>query len=180
MTALIVNFYAGPGAAKSTLTAATFAALKWLGIECEMALEYAKDKVWEESTALLNNQLYVFGKQQHRIYRLSNKVDVIITDAPLLNSVYYDAKNDPIFRSMIKQEYEKHDNLDFLVHRTKPYNPKGRLQTESEAISIDSEIKRILDVYTNGKYISIPGEPAQVEKTIVPNILSMLELRKGF
>ena len=175
MTALIVNFYAGPGAAKSTLTAATFAALKWLGIECEMALEYAKDKVWEESTAMLDNQLYVFGKQQHRIYRLSNKVDVIITDAPLLNSIYYDAKNNPTFRALIKQEYDKHTNLNFLVQRTKPYNPKGRLQTEAEARAIDVEIKNILDIYADKNYINIPGEPTQVEKTIIPSILKSLQ-----
>ena len=175
MTALVVNFYAGPGAAKSTMTAATFAALKWRNVNCEMALEYAKDKVWEESTALLDNQLYVFGKQQHRLYRLSEKVDVIITDAPLLNSVHYDAKNNQVFRALIEQEYSKYKNLNFFINRMKPYNPKGRLQTEEQAKEIDGEILKILNTYAHDNYECIPGQPEEVEKTIVPKIMEILQ-----
>ena len=77
---LVVNFCAGPGAGKSILCAATFAALKWRGVSAEMALEYAKDKVWEETETVFKNQLYIFGKQQYRMHRLDGKVDVIVTD----------------------------------------------------------------------------------------------------
>ena len=64
---LIVNFYAGPGAGKSTMVAHTFAELKWRGINCELVTEYAKDKVWEKSFETLENQFYVSAKQYHRL-----------------------------------------------------------------------------------------------------------------
>ena len=177
MNALVVNFYAGPGSGKTTLSAHTFAMLKWCNINCELAFEYAKDLVWSESFRTLDNQFYVFGKQQHRLYRLADKVDVIITDAPLLNSIHYDAKNDAVFRSMINQEYKKYENLNFFVNRAKPYNPKGRIQTAEEAKLIDVSILKILNTYDPDNYEYIPGNPEEVEKTIVPLILERLEKR---
>ncbi len=44
-----------------------------LNINCEMALEFAKDKVWEESFKTMDDEIYIFGKQFHKIWRL--KVD---------------------------------------------------------------------------------------------------------
>jgi uridine kinase len=42
---LIVNIYGMPSAGKSTTAAGVFSELKWLNIDCELATEYAKDKV---------------------------------------------------------------------------------------------------------------------------------------
>ena len=42
---IVVNLIGGPGSGKSTTAAGLFYNLKKLGINCEMALEYAKDKV---------------------------------------------------------------------------------------------------------------------------------------
>lgn len=41
----VINLFAGPGSGKSTTCAGVFNKLKLAGINCEMALEYAKDKV---------------------------------------------------------------------------------------------------------------------------------------
>ena len=58
-------------------------------------VEYAKDKVWEESTEVFKNQAYIFGKQYFRISRLNDKVDVVVTDSPILLSSFY-SKHDPL------------------------------------------------------------------------------------
>ena len=59
---LVVNFFGGPGVRKSTFCAELFARLKWENVNCEMALEYAKDIVWEENYKILENQFYVLYK----------------------------------------------------------------------------------------------------------------------
>lgn len=46
---LVVNLIGGPGCGKSTTTAGLFYELKKKGYNCEMSLEFAKDKVYEES-----------------------------------------------------------------------------------------------------------------------------------
>ena len=142
----VVNLFAGPGAGKSTFCAGVFASLKWLGVNCEMALEYAKDMVWQQSFDVLNNQLDVFGKQQNRLFRLNGKVDVIITDAQLINSLIYDAQKREqtraAFVEMVLAEHWSYDNLNFFIERRKRYNPIGRLQTKTEAEQLDARISK--------------------------------------
>lgn len=142
---ICVNYASGPGAGKSTLCAETFSKLKWAGVNCEMATEYAKDKTWEGSFGVLENQLYVFGKQQHRIFRLRDKVDVIVTDSPLFLSLYYDKTRNPHLRGLVMGEFAKCDNMTYLLERRKDYNPAGRSQTEHEAKAIDSDVYAILE-----------------------------------
>lgn len=49
MKTLVVNLFGGPGTGKSTLSANIFARLKMDGVDVEMAPEYVKEVVWEES-----------------------------------------------------------------------------------------------------------------------------------
>ena len=98
---IVVNLIGSPGSGKSTTAAGLFYNLKKLGINCEMALEYAKDKVYEESFKTMDDQLYIFGKQYHRMWRLKNLVDVIITDSPLLLSIYYNKTKSNYFEDLL-------------------------------------------------------------------------------
>ena len=134
---IVVNLFAGPGSGKSTTCAGVFAKLKLAGVNCEMALEYAKDKVWEESNKVLDDQIYVFGKQLHRIFRLKDKVDVVITDSPILLSIIYDKTGNKYFSDLVLNQFNNFDNRNYFIERTTVYNPKGRLQTEDEAKEID-------------------------------------------
>ncbi|MCI0558913.1 MAG: hypothetical protein MN733_10490 [Nitrososphaera sp.] len=126
--------------------AAVFAELKYRGLNCEMAPEYAKDKVWEESYHVLDNQIYVFAKQLHTIRRLIGKVDAIITDSPLLLSLHYGREESDAFkRLVIEMHHNMTRTLNIFLEREKDYNPSGRLQTEEEARNIDGVIRRIID-----------------------------------
>ena len=143
---LIVNFYGGPGSGKSTMAARIFAELKDLGINCEIATEYAKDVTWQKGYHVLGNQLYIFAKQQHRIWRLDGQVDVIVTDAPILNSlVYASDETSETFKTLVKEEYLKRPTIDVMLRRVKTYNPAGRSQTEDEAKVLDRHIFSVLD-----------------------------------
>lgn len=142
---LIVCLYAGPGASKSTTMAGVFTELKLNGINCEMAPEFAKEKVWEKSFGVLKNQIYLFAKQYHSIERLYGQVDVIITDSPLLLSLIYDNTDLPEFKELVLAVNNKFKMLNYFLNRHKKYNPAGRLQNESEAIVLDTKIKNMLN-----------------------------------
>jgi len=150
---LIVSLYAGPGTGKSTTMAGVFSELKMLDINCEMAPEFAKEKVWEKSFDILNNQIYIFGKQYHTLERLRDKVDVIITDSPLLLSLIYDNTNLPEFKNLVLAINTRLNMMNFFLRRKKKYNPSGRMQNEEEAKIIDERIKKLLNdnsiVYEN-------------------------------
>lgn len=156
---IVVNLYAGPGSGKSTTCAGVFSKLKLAGVNCEMALEYAKDKVWESSFKVLNNQIYVFGKQLHRLWRLKDQVDVIITDSPLLMSILYDSSKNENFKNLILDQYNSFNNLNYFIKRNDNYNPKGRMQTVEEAKELDNEMYDILNSL-NIDYISLGKDEA--------------------
>lgn len=155
----VINLFAGPGSGKSTVCAGLFSKLKLSGINCEMALEYAKDKVWEKSFRTLDNQIYVFGKQLHRIWRLKDQVDLIITDSPLLFSLIYDKTYNSKFKDLVIDQFNCFDNINYFINRGEDYNPKGRMQTLKEAEEIDLMIKGML-LDLNISYISINKEEA--------------------
>lgn len=156
---ILINFYAGPGSGKSSTMAGVFSELKWMGVNCEMAPEFAKEKVWEGSLNILDNQIYVFGKQLHTIHRLLGKVEVIITDSPLLLSIIYGKNECKEFRDLVLAVYKKFNSWNIFLNRQKAFNPSGRLQTENEAKSIDRKILSLLkdnkipfDRFDTGKY----------------------------
>ena len=148
----IINLFGGPGAGKSTMAAAIFAELKIRGYSIELVTEYAKDLVWERRYNTLKNQIYVLGKQLHRIIRLTeeNKVDIVITDSPIiLSGIYYkERSNIPLpreFEDLVIKVFNSFCNINFFVKRNEHiYESKGRLESLDEAIAIDSKIKDFL------------------------------------
>ena len=153
---LVVNLFAGSGSGKSTTAAGVFHALKRKDLNCELVTEYAKDLVWDESYKMLLDQLLIFAQQNHRLRRLEGKVDVVITDSPILLSIVYNKAYNPYgsynkdFNDFIMDTFNRYDNMNYFLKRTKKYNPIGRLQTEEEAKAIDIKIKSLLDFYNIG------------------------------
>lgn len=172
---ILVNLYGAPGAGKSSGAAYIFSKLKMAGINAELVTEFAKDKCYEQSKKVFENQAYIFGKQYFRITRCKDDVDVIITDSPLSLSMIYN--NDPIlgesFNQMIRDVRNSFDDMNYFVYRVKEYNPKGRFQTKKES---DKLAKEIMDFM--GKegitFCPINGNEDGYDK-IVNDILRRLE-----
>ena len=142
----VVNLFAPPGAGKSTGAAYIFAKLKMAGVNAELITEFAKDKVWEDNKEAIKNQAYIFGKQYYRMSRCKNKVDVLVTDSPLILSILYntDGTLGEEFNKVVSNVFSSFNNLNYWLKRVKPYNPKGRLQTEEEATALVPKLKQIL------------------------------------
>lgn len=142
--ALVVNLFAGPGAGKSTTAAGVFSLLKLHGVNCELVTEYAKELTWSEDFKTLKCQPHVFGEQLRRMEMLRNKVDVIITDSPLLLSRIYCGELHYNFGEYINDAFNSFTNVNFCIIRVKPYVLAGRNQTESEAVGLDEQIEKML------------------------------------
>lgn len=168
---LVVNFFAGPGAGKSTMAAHVFAELKWRGVLAELVTEYAKDKVWDEHFQILENPYYVFGKQLQRQLRLRGKVDVIVTDSPLMICTAYNEHIEG-FSDVVYLEFRKFTNINYFVRRQKKYVEIGRMQTEEEAIAKDEALERILGSYSQS-FVPVMGQRHSVDE-IVADVLCEL------
>lgn len=143
----VINLFAGPGTGKSTTCAALFAELKYCGHNTELITEYAKDTVWEKrGPKVLEAQEYIFGKQHFRLSRVASEVEFVVTDSPILLSCIYLRDNYlPSLKNVVKEAFDKYDNLNIFLKRNKTYNPKGRMQTEDEAKVIDGRILEMLN-----------------------------------
>lgn len=142
---LVVNFYAGPGAGKSSFALILAGYLKLNGVNAEYVDEYAKKCVWKDNLRTLDNQAYVFGKQLDAMVKLDAKVDVIVTDSPLLLSLLYDNTDTENFKGTVVEYHHKFNNLNIFVHRdSNRYLQAGRLQSPEEAKNLDMSLRYIL------------------------------------
>ena len=159
----VINFFAGPGAGKSTMGAGLFAELKLRGHTPEFAYEWIKQAEYEgrnrHDSLLPKSQDYITAKQHYRLRTLEGKVELIITDSPIiLGLVYSDPDYLPSMEQVMLEAYDRYDNLNFFVKRTKEYIQVGRGQSKDEAIEKDEELKYMLRKY-GIHYVEVPYHP---------------------
>ena len=124
--------------------------------------EYAKEKVWEGSLSILDDQLYLIAKTFHRLFRLIGKVDVAVFDSPFILSWYYNNKElskgrmGECLEELTGCCYEYFENYNFFIVREKKFNPKGRVQGEEESKNIDTFLVDIMQK-KNIQYTTIKG-----------------------
>lgn len=142
----VINLFGAPGAGKSTGAAYVFSKLKMLGVNAELVTEYAKDKVWEENGAVFKNQAYIFGKQYFRMSRLCGKVDVVVTDSPLLLSSFYNSCDilGEEFEALVNNVFNSYDNINAFIGRVKEYNTAGRFQSEEDSYLVERALRAFL------------------------------------
>ena len=175
---LLVNLFGSPSSGKSTGAAYIYSKLKVLDINAELVTEVAKDLVWEENHVALSNQIYVLGEQCLRISRVSNKVDVVVTDAPLLLGLFYN-KNLHIqdeLEMLVKKLHNQYNNINYFVKRVKTYNPAGRLQTEEES----DKIKIDMLTFLNKEKIKFDTIEGNIDgyNTVIRTVLNQLSYLK--
>ncbi len=170
---LVVNLFGGPCAGKSTAAMGITHDLKSIGVNAEYADEYAKSLVYEKRTETFKDQIYLFAKQYHRIFRLLGQVAVVVTDCPILLSPIYDGEKRPTFEKLVVEEHEKMWTYNAFINRKKEFNPKGRNHNEEESREID---KMIMDLLWKHRvpFEVFEGTP-EGKDGIVKKILMLLE-----
>lgn len=166
--ALVINLFGGPGCGKSTTMARLFADLKARGYNVEMVSEFAKDLVYEQRQETMKDELYIFAKQHHRLFRVNDKVDVIITDRPLLLTNIYarlylpdDEYRKDLIR-LVRTTFQTFNNFNLYLNREGiEYKTEGRLQNLEQSKEIDEltlkELTMALASYTSRKTSNYEG-----------------------
>lgn len=152
---VVINFFGGPSSGKSTLATYCFAMSKDDGFNSEYVPEKAKDWAWEKRKIKLIDQFELFSKQSKREKRLYHEASVILADSPVWLSAYYASLQDnrsakKVMEELCKEFYFEADEIGIKhyfiwVKRVKAYNPKGRFQTEEQAMEIDKMMKPYLE-----------------------------------
>lgn len=170
---ILVSFYSGPGAGKTTLAASVFAALKMKNINSEYVPEFAKELTWQGNQHVLDNQLLVTGTQIQRLNYLRNKVDVIVTDSPPEIGLFYSPF--PKVREAVFSEAKRctgaFQNLRYMVRRADDYLTDGRNESHEQAIEIDQRVENFL---IDNKYDFNPVRKTNIHaKRIVNDVLNL-------
>lgn len=151
---VIINFFGGPGAGKSTSAAYAYYLLKAEGRNVELVREYVKDWAYEKRVIGTYDQIYFLGKQVRHESMLYGKVDWIVTDSPILMNAYYAGiyctpnlgtgiKSATL--SFYRQAVEDgHQHFNVMLNRSKPYIGDGRYQTEEQAKEIDQGVRLMM------------------------------------
>ncbi|MDA8842046.1 ATP-binding protein [bacterium] len=174
---IVVNFWGGPNSGKSTQASGLFHKMKTNGYSVEVVNEYAKMCVWEDQLDKLKDQLYITAKQNRRVIRLQNKVDICITDSPLmLGAVYRNAYDQTFYSETIDklcyEIYSKHDNINFFMKRTTDNYAEGQRSLNYEnALKIDERMYQIMKEY------SIPFYHLDADEDSIDNAYKYVQRR---
>lgn len=140
-----INIFGGPGSGKSTTASGLFYEMKKHWIQAEYVQEFAKELVWADSSHMLSEQNYIFAEQEHRLNRLRSKVEVAVSDSPLLLSSFYAPPAYPdSFHQSVFDFFHSYDNLNIFVERSHEYMLDGRIQNEREADALALRMKEYL------------------------------------
>ena len=130
---LLVNFIGEPGAGKSTMAAGLFHSLKTRSWNVELVTEYTKELILTGDQWKLADELLVFSEKYRRIRQLE-KVDIVITDSPLINSIVYGERQfGPAGGAFFEKVADSFDSIYFAVRRVSAYVPYGRMPDEEDA-----------------------------------------------
>lgn len=164
---LCVCLYGGPGTGKSVQQALIFARLKMWGVDAIMSMEAAKLHVYSGSKEILTQE-GLYGDQLKELNLFNGKVDVIVTEAPLLFNIIYDRtynnKFDIDWHRSVANTYNKFDNFTVMYNRAHDYQQEGRYQDEAAAKEVDKIMRNVLKEYGS---IDIETEPFEENAIMV-------------
>ena len=172
--------FGAAGSGKSTNSAGLAYELKKDGFKVELVTEFAKELCITKSEHLLENQIWVFGNQYHKMKYLSNDLDFIITDSPIMLSAWYGKKYNYQFESLyplIKEVHNSFDNINIFLERAHSWDPYARVQSEEESNQDSTDLQNFLkenqisfEIFQTGRYL-----PAILKKYILDSNHDIVE-----
>ncbi len=170
----VINFFAGPGAGKTTTAAGLFYKMKMSHHSVELINEYARELIYEgRMEHMVDAQDHILGEQHRRLHILKGHVGIAITDSPLLLSAVYSPDTYPeSFKTFAIDLFNEYDNINIFLHR--PDNADyqeagGRRHDLEQAKELDQKIMDIVDAHSPDGYHIF-----KVSDTVVDRIYARL------
>ena len=150
----VVNFFAGPSAGKTTNGLFLSAMMKRDRKDILYVPEFPMELCVDERTAEMDDQIYMLGVQNHRLYMAKDKFEWVVTDGPPLQSLAYvdgglkkyDPRIKTVVSELIRWTHWQYDSVNFFVdrkHRT--FRHLGRIHDEGQSAALDADIMVMLD-----------------------------------
>lgn len=152
---LIINCLGEPGAGKSTMASRIYYMLKCKGFNVEYLQEFAKQKLYENVDKVFSCEPYIFGKQLYRLMSVSDNVDIVVTDSPIILPPFYekDENKRKILFDLALEYFKDFNNLNILIQRKHDYDENGRFQNEEQANVIYHSILKFLTDKSINTYV---------------------------
>ena len=148
---VVVNLFGAPGSGKSTTAAGIFYNLKLKHTHCEMVREYVKSWSWEGRKPGDYDQMYILGKQIKYESLLYGKVDVLVTDSPIILSGFYehfhgtgDMAAVAAAKFMTKAESNGIQYKNFWLSSHEHFDERGRHHSKEEVEDIGPQMREWL------------------------------------
>lgn len=152
MQTKVINLFGGSGTGKSTVAAALFAEMKQMGLHVELVREYVKGWAWENKKINIYDQFYITAKQIHEESKIYNILEYIVTDSPVLLGAFYEEYyhkvqivRPAVLNFLREAEARGVQYYNYFLERNKPFDPRGRYETEDQARNIDVALKSWLN-----------------------------------
>ena len=144
----IINLIGAPGIGKSKTGEILGGLLSLSGYSVEFVPEFAKFATFAGHEAALQDQIYMFAKQQNRLHVLkSHALDFVLMDGPLIQQLAY-APEDYFehYERLVVEVFNSYDNLNFFLQRNPEiaYQQIGRKESPEESEVKQRKIEVIL------------------------------------
>lgn len=168
---IVVNLFGAPGCGKSTVAAGLYSRLKQKGYNAELVSEFAKEITWEGHFTLLRDQLYLLAHQNRKLERLKGKVDIVVTDSPLLLTLAYVPPNYyGKFKDFVYEIWESYKNLNIFLERDVEFDKVGRVHDEQMSASLRDVISHLTTPDLSFKTSSVDYD--LIEETVLGRLIT--------
>lgn len=175
-----INIFGGAGCGKTTLATWLFSELTIHNLRIHYIDEWVKLLACEGKIPKKWDQTHIWEQQKQKEYSflMSGKIDIIISDSPLLLVCAYCRiyGHDLVDELATLSHKFDHDfpSLNFFLDRTGiPYRTDGRFQTYEEALADDKKIQDTLDTYIPEQYEIVKTRDRHI---ILEKILNKVKL----
>jgi hypothetical protein len=144
----VINLFAPPGTGKTATGQILSGLLSIANYKVEYIPEFAKFATLSKNDAALQDQVYMFGKQENRLNVLNKAdLDFVVMDGPLpLALLFHPDKHYRNFEPLVMEVFKDFDNINVYLKRgpSHVYKTHGRNETSEEALQLDSDLRDIL------------------------------------